>query len=49
VFDSDGVPACEYLHDGKGIEYLILAGPTFVVVFTVSGIINGFLADRFSR
>jgi hypothetical protein len=40
---------CEFLENGQGIEYQILAGPTFVVVFTVSGIIMGYLADKVPR
>jgi len=40
---------CELLETGQGIEYQILAGPTFVVVFTLSGILMGYLADKLSR
>ena len=40
---------CEYLENGQGMKYQILAGPTFVVVFTISGIFMGYLADKTSR
>ena len=40
---------CELLETGQGMEYQILAGPTFVVVFTLSGILMGYLADKTSR
>jgi hypothetical protein len=46
---ATGEPVCEWLNNGQGIEYLVLAGPVFVVVFTVSGIVMGLLADKFSR
>ena len=37
------------LENGQGMKYQVLAGPTFVVVFTVSGILMGYLADKTSR
>jgi len=40
---------CEYLENGQGMKYQVLAGPTFVVVFTISGILMGYLADKTSR
>lgn len=40
---------CEYLHNGQGIEYLVLAGTYFIIVFTVSGVILGYLADQLHR
>lgn len=45
----EALPYCEYLRNGQGYDYLILAGPTFVAVFTVSGIIMGYLADKVPR
>ena len=47
--NEDGERVCEWLYNGQGLEYLVLAGPVFVVVFTVSGIVMGLLADKFSR
>ena len=46
--ELDG-PRCEWLHSGGGIEYQVLAGPIFVVIFTFAGILIGFLGDRVSR
>ncbi len=46
---GSGSNVCEWTYNGQGIEYQVLAGPVFVVVFTISGIIMGFLADKFSR
>ena len=40
---------CEYLENGQGMDYQILAGPTFVVIFTISGIVMGYLADKAPR
>ena len=40
---------CLYLESGQGMKYQILAGPTFVIVFTISGVIMGYLADKVPR
>lgn len=32
-----------------GIDYQILAGPSFMAVFTVMGVILGFAADKYNR
>jgi len=46
-------PACTYDYSGTGYEYQILAGPAFVAVFTVSGLVfaiaSDYLYDKFSR
>ena len=48
--DVSGVQhVCEWLNNGQGLEYLVLAGPVFVVVFTISGVVMGLLADKISR
>ena len=47
-FIEDAWP-CEYLYNGQGIEYQILAGPVFVVVGTVSALVFGALSDKFNR
>merc|ERR1719431_2057652 len=47
--DCEDHTGCEWLYSGQGWEYQILAGPAFIVVFTISGVIMGFLADRVSR
>ena len=40
---------CQYMHNGQGLDYLILAGTYFILVFTVSGILMGYLADKVHR
>ena len=40
---------CEYLHNGQGFDYLVLAGTIFIAVFTVAGVVMGVLADRINR
>lgn len=40
---------CEWNYNGQGIEYEILAGPVFIVVYTIAGIPLGFLADVYNR
>ncbi|KAL1488253.1 hypothetical protein ABEB36_015207 [Hypothenemus hampei] len=45
----DGVPYCEWTYNGLGLDYQILAGPSFIAVFTIVGVIMGFLADKFNR
>jgi len=42
-------PGCMWMYSGQGWEYQVLAGPAFIVVFTISGVLMGFLADRVSR
>ncbi|CAG7823077.1 unnamed protein product [Allacma fusca] len=43
------VHVCKWDYSGLGLEYQILAGPSFILVFTVSGIVWGLVADRFNR
>jgi len=45
----NGTNYCQYNYSGQGIEYQVLAGPVFILVFTFMGLINGALGDRFSR
>ncbi|XP_023337354.1 uncharacterized protein LOC111708261 [Eurytemora carolleeae] len=40
---------CTWDYLGTGLEYQVLAGPAFIVTFTFSALIMGFLADNFSR
>ena len=42
-------PDCNWDYTGLGIEYQILAGPSFIGVFTVSGVMIGLLGDWISR
>lgn len=46
---SDGngtIPACEWNYTGTGLQYQILAGPSFIAVFTIVGILWGIAADK---
>ncbi|XP_066144125.1 probable 4-methylmuconolactone transporter [Euwallacea fornicatus] len=47
--DLDGQRYCEWTYNGLGLDYQILAGPSFIAVFTVGGVIMGFLADKYNR
>ena len=40
---------CEWDYTGRGMEYQLLAGPTFILVFSVSGVIFGLAADYVNR
>lgn len=46
---DDGTQYCEYGRNGLGFEYQILAGPVFILVYTVFGVILGVAADKFNR
>ena len=37
---------CVWCFSGQGWQYQVLAGPGFIVMFTISGVIMGYLADR---
>jgi len=43
------VDTCVWRYTGQGWQYQVLAGPGYIVMFTVSGIVMGYLADRVSR
>lgn len=45
----NGTPYCEWNYNGLGLDYQILAGPSFIAVFTVVGIVMGWAADKFHR
>ena len=40
---------CVWDYDGTGSQYQILAGPVFILVYTISGIPLGFCAGVFHR
>ena len=42
-------PSCRWDYTGLGMEYQLLAGPSFIAVFSVSGILLGLMADLMSR
>lgn len=44
-----GTSYCEWNYNGLGIEYQILAGPTFILIFTIAGVFMGLAADRYHR
>lgn len=48
-YNLNGTPYCEWNRNGLGIDYQILAGPSFIAVFTVVGVILGFAADKWNR
>ena len=42
----EAVGGCVWCFSGQGWQYQVLAGPGFIVMFTISGVIMGYLADR---
>lgn len=49
LFDDAGEQYCEWDRNGMGIEYQILAGPSFIAVYTIGGVILGIAADKYKR
>jgi MFS family permease len=49
VKTENGTNVCLWDYSGLGIDYQILAGPSFMAVFTVAGVVWGVAADRFNR
>ncbi|XP_014216741.1 uncharacterized protein LOC106645405 [Copidosoma floridanum] len=47
--EVNGTRYCEWNYNGLGLDYQILAGPSFIAVFTIVGVILGIAADRFNR
>nr|AER70324.1 cis, cis-muconate transporter protein [Bombyx mori]BAM34534.1 major facilitator superfamily protein [Bombyx mori] len=45
----NGTRYCEWGYNGLGIDYQVLAGPAFMAVFTVVGVILGVVADKYNR
>merc|ERR1711988_1497600 len=41
--------SCSWSYSGQGWQYQVLAGPAFIIVFTISGVVMGYLADRVCR
>lgn len=48
-YHINGTHYCEWNYNGLGIDYQILAGPSFMAVFTIMGVILGFAADKYNR
>ena len=49
ALNVDGTPYCEWDYNGLGLEYQLLAGPVFILVFTVVGVVLGIAADKHNR
>lgn len=49
ILNHEGVNYCEWNYNGLGLDYQLLAGPSFILVFTVMGIVLGIVADKFNR
>lgn len=47
--ELNGSRYCEWNYNGLGLDYQILAGPSFIAVFTVVGVILGIAADKYNR
>lgn len=46
---DDSGPICLWDYTGRGLDYQLLAGPSFMAVFTTTSIIWGMAADRYNR
>ena len=40
---------CKWDYNGQGIEYQLIAGPVFIVIYTFAGIFISFAADKYNR
>lgn len=49
ILNHEGVNYCEWNYNGLGLDYQLLAGPSFILVFTIMGIVLGIVADKFNR
>lgn len=49
TLNIEGTPYCEWDYNGLGLEYQLLAGPVFILVFTIVGVFLGILADKHNR
>lgn len=47
--ELNGTKYCEWNYNGLGLDYQILAGPSFIAVFTIVGVFLGIAADRYNR
>ncbi|XP_076436399.1 MFS-type efflux pump MSMEG_3705-like [Babylonia areolata] len=47
--NAEGVLVCVWDYNGQGLQYQILAGPVFILVYTFSGIFISFAADLYNR
>ncbi|XP_043250683.1 D-galactonate transporter [Colletes gigas] len=49
TLELNGSRYCEWNYNGLGLDYQILAGPSFIAVFTVVGVCLGIAADKYNR
>jgi len=47
--NGTAILGCDWDYNGLGLEYQILAGPSFIFVFAVAGLGWGYLADKYNR
>lgn len=45
----NGTNYCEWNYNGLGLDYQLLAGPSFILIFTIMGIVLGVVADKYNR
>lgn len=45
----NGTFYCEWDYNGLGFEYQVAAGPVFILVFTIVGVVLGIAADKYNR
>lgn len=46
---SEKHEVCTWDYNGQGLEYQLVAGPVFIVIYTFAGIFISFAADRYNR
>lgn len=49
VVNLNGTSLCKWDYSGQGWDYQILAGPVFILIYTVAGIFIGLAADHWNR
>ena len=49
LVNGDGLHPCKWDYNGQGIEYQIVAGPVFILIYTFAGIFISFAADKYNR
>ncbi|KAK0066290.1 MFS-type efflux pump [Biomphalaria pfeifferi] len=49
IQDAERNKLCFWDYNGQGWDYLILAGPVFILIYTFAGIFIGFAADHYNR
>lgn len=49
ALNMNGTAYCEWNYNGLGIDYQLLAGPSFILIFTIMGIVLGVVADKYNR